>query len=204
MEIANLSTNDVDDIVAVHVDAFHEFLMTKLGPRFLRCYYTTLLSSDGSILLGSKASGEGLLGFAAGSFRPASLYGRLLKRWPQVGMSILTGVEVRVAPSLAYRVACAAVKVLRRGDTVAAPTGFSELTSIAVKKCARGRDVGQALLRGFEFAARQHGSRGVYLTTDRDANLSVNRFYVRNGYKLYAEVHRGGGRFLNLYAKPLD
>lgn len=69
-----------------------------------------------------------------------------------------------------------AVVFFRRNSDVA------RLYSIAVADAARGRGVGETLLKGVEHAAREHGRARLKLEVRQD-NASAIRLYERHGYR---------------------
>ena len=71
--------------------------------------------------------------------------------------------------------------------------------SLAVEPARERHGLGQALVRSFceELAAR--GADAVCLTTDRDGNEGVNRFYTRLGFDVSRTIVTPEGRTLNEY-----
>ncbi len=64
MNIRRAHTTDVNDIVAIHCDAFEDFFLTSLGPRFLRFYYTCFVNSSETVTMVAEEDGE-IFGFSA-------------------------------------------------------------------------------------------------------------------------------------------
>jgi len=92
-----------------------------------------------------------------------------------------------------------AVLFLRRN------TDIGRLYSVAVARAARGRGVGEALVRAVERAARAHGCRRLRLEVRQD-NAGAIRLYERLGYRRFG-AHAGfyeDGADAWRYEKELD
>ena len=76
--------------------------------------------------------------------------------------------------------------------------------SIAVSPEFQGRGIGKQLVEAFcqELAAR--GEPAVCLTTDRDDNEAVNRFYQRLNFQLARSFITPEGRAMNEYVRNLQ
>lgn len=75
-----METEDIDQVVAVHLANFPGFFLSFLGPHFLSLYYLGICSAlEGIGFVYSNSVGE-LVGFVAGSSNPRGFYSRLLKR----------------------------------------------------------------------------------------------------------------------------
>lgn len=193
--LRELRGSDLDDVIEVHSAAFAGFLMTNLGPSFLREYYQAVLEGDDAILLGQFDELGSLKGFVAGSAKPALLYARLAKRKPR--MLISAAFHLLCHPVLWLRVLENANTTSRRAREDVAIG--AELASIAVHPSAQGLGYGRALIEAFLSSARRYGASEVTLTTDADDNDAVNRLYRRAGFRLSRTSTRKGGRRMNHY-----
>jgi predicted GNAT family N-acyltransferase len=86
------------------------------------------------------------------------------------------------AVGLVDGVPAAAGRLLRRGDVAV-------VGRMAVRRTARGKGVGAAVLRHLEEEARRSGCRVVEL----HAQLSAREFYERAGYAAQGEVYTEAG-----------
>jgi ribosomal protein S18 acetylase RimI-like enzyme len=77
------------------------------------------------------------------------------------------------------------------------------LMSIAVLPEAQGRGIGKDLTVAFLEEARRRGLAMVSLTTDRDGNEGVNRFYVNLGFQCTRSTVTPEGRTMNEYVLHL-
>ena len=195
VKIAPITSNRIDEIVAVHMRAFPEFFLTFLGPRFLREFYNSFTYDPAGIgFVAHDPNTDELLGVIVGPLTPQGYFKRLLKkRWWAFCLASVVAVLKR--PSVIKRLFRA---LFYRGQPPQGPPR-SLLSSIAVAPEAQGKGIGQALLAAWTNHIKQCGSPGCYLTTDADGNDSVNRFYLTLGWKLQDTTTTPEGRLMNYY-----
>lgn len=196
IRVAPAVREDLCPIVRVHEEAFEDFFLTKLGPRFLRRYYEAVLVFDRGILL--KATLDGcLVGFACGFMQPRRFYFALLRRWLQLGPALASGVLAH--PSLLVRVVRTLGRVGRGSAHAFVPPGNEpcELSSLAVEPSQTSRGVGAELVSRFLDVARERGGDVVFVSTDAVGNNRANRFYSRLGFELAHAEERDAARSLN-------
>jgi GNAT superfamily N-acetyltransferase len=184
----------IDQTVDIHLQAFPEFFLSSLGPRFLREFYASFLVDPAG--MGFVACGRGgqILGAVVGPLNPRGYFKRLLRRrWWAFGLASLN-IVVR-NPLCLRRIARA---VLYRGEP---PSGANRalLSSVAVSPSAQGRGVGKALVIAWIEEARRRGASGCYLTTDAERNDGVNEFYRRMGWMLESSYITPEGRRMSRY-----
>jgi GNAT superfamily N-acetyltransferase len=186
----------IEEIVAVHLEAFPGFFMTQLGPQFLRRYYQVVAEYEGGLLL-TEPVVDRCMGFVAGFVNPAMFYRELRRRRVGLGLAALSGVlrhPTRLGTLFAnYR---------RAGGAAIGTTGedTAELSSLAVRPAGAGQGVGSRLVRKFIATAQGRGARRVLLTTDARGNDDVNRFYQTLGFSCVRTFEARHGRWLNEYA----
>jgi ribosomal protein S18 acetylase RimI-like enzyme len=188
----------LDDVVSVHVEAFPQFFLTQLGPRFLRGYYRCVLDYPGGILL-TEGGARGVQGFVSGFVNPAAFYRELRRRRLRLGLAALAGLIAR--PS---RVRTLRANYHRAGNLAHQTDGTNtaELSSLAVSPGSTGTGIGSRLVHRFAEAARAQGAERVVLTTDAHGNEAVNRFYRRLGFACTRTLEARPGRVLNEYSAP--
>ncbi len=196
-----VSTCDIVGIVAVHQEAFPGFFMTKMGKAFLRAYYGIVLEYEKRIFLVSEDDKGEINGFVCGVRDPAVFYeifARMKKKlfWP-------TLIALLKNPFLFRDILLSKRRVQNVSKTDDVSDSIIELTSIGVSKRVQGRGIGKELTLAFLDAARMTNARAVQLTTDRDDNETVNRFYQRIGFSLRREMTRPNGRNMNEYIYEL-
>lgn len=186
---------DLDAVVAVHLEAFPGFFMAQLGPRFLRTYYRCVVEYPKGVLL-SESSGLECLGFVAGFVDPAAFYRELRRRRVRLGLAACAGILVRPR-----RLVTMLADYGRAGEAAGRPPEprTAELSSLAVLPGAAGRGIGTRLVQRFIKAASERGADRVTLTTDSHDNESVNRFYLQLGFTCVRTFEARRGRMLNEY-----
>ena len=194
MQIVKLEDKYISDVVDVHMKSFPNFFLTFLGKSFLTNFYKSFLEDEAGI--GFVAiEGCKVLGAVVGPVVPDGYFKRLVQRkWLSFAFSSV-GAVLR-DPKVIGRLFRA---VFYRGDSPVDGPKYSLLSSIAVSPEAQGRGVGAALLTAFLDDAKARGSEGCYLTTDREGNDSVNRFYSNFGWKLADHFETHEGRKMNRY-----
>jgi ribosomal protein S18 acetylase RimI-like enzyme len=192
--------SDLPQIVKVHEAAFTGFLMTELGPRFLKAYYQQVLDHSHPLFLVWQGN-EMIEGFVAGFIHPHEFYRRLRQnRWR---FAWLAGTHLLLRPSRWRRVLAS----LRRTTQIAldAPQKpLAELASLAVHPQSQGKGIGKALVLAFLAEAQARGVHEVYLTTDAHHNDSVNAFYQRLGFQLSRQFWHTPQRLMNEYSYVLE
>jgi predicted N-acetyltransferase YhbS len=72
-----------------------------------------------------------------------------------------------------------------------------------VRPSSEGKGIGRQLVLAFCQALAARGVESVCLTTDRDRNDRVNRFYQQLGFRLSRSYVTPEGRAMNEYVRPL-
>lgn len=193
-QIVSLRPEYVEQCASIHLRAFPDFFLSRLGPRFISEFYRAFLDEPDAIS-GVALDDEGrVLGVVVGTKQPHGFFARLLKqRWHAFTLASIT-LAVR-HPAVVPRLLRA---VLYRGE-VPLPVGGALLSSICVDLDSQGASVGSNLLRHFMSAVQTAGIPA-YLTTDRVDNDSTNSFYLRHGWHLVGSYKTPEGRSMNCYA----
>lgn len=196
MIIREMVASDLGAVVAIHKEAFEGFFLTRMGPRFLRAYYQSVLDFEACIsLVAYDTESDRALGLAVGFRDPQGFYALFRQRRKQMLLAILLAV-VR-DPGLVPQI----LRNMRRVEAQAEqPVDAVELSSIAVG--APGRGVGGALLEAFADKARSEGAHRLILTTDAEGNDPVRGFYEARGFTLDGYEDRGERRMCR-YARSL-
>ncbi len=196
IEITEMKLSDLDAIVAIHVQAFDGFFLTRMGPRFLCAYYQAVLDFDASIsLVAYDTESARALGFAVGFREPQGFYAFFKQRRKRMLPAILRAVVLD--PGLVPQI----LRNMRRVEAQAdQPVDAVELSSIAVSTPERG--VGGVLLEAFADKARSEGAHRLTLTTDAKGNDPVRGFYEARGFTLDGYEDRGERRMC-LYSLSL-
>ena len=194
MTIERLTLRDVDGVAALHGESLRG-LLTRLGPRAMRAYYTACAesaSATGFVVRGH----DGLEGFVLGSADPAELRREVIGRKPR---RFLTGVALGVLrrPGTLRWL----VRGFRGPDSGRYDNTCPELTYLAVAPSHRGHGVGRQLVEAFSNAMRAADRTRYELSVDAD-NREAERFYQRLGFVRVGEYDEFGIRRLR-YALTL-
>ena len=192
--IRKMMPSDVDQVVRTHLQSFPGFFLSELGPKFLSRYYRAVCADQSGIaLVGLDQTGR-VAGFAAGTANPRGFYTRLLKKqWLKFAAASLSAVIKN--PMIIHRL----LKALNHPVENPAGQDVAGLYSIGTAPEAQGQGWGGKLVTEFLKEARGQGCRRVFLTTDRDGNDGVNRFYQKNGFTIKRQFVTPQGRRMNEY-----
>ncbi|MDH7568696.1 MAG: GNAT family N-acetyltransferase [Armatimonadota bacterium] len=188
---------DLGAVVAIHLESFPGFFLSFLGPRFLSLLYESLSADAEGVVLVADLHGS-TVGFVAGVTSQAGFYRRLLRRRKWAFALAGAGAVLR-RPSIAPRL----WRALRRPTEASQSAADACLMSIAVRPSTEGKGLGRRLVHAFCEEMRRRGVGAVSLTTDRDHNERVNRFYQQLGFRLARTFVTPEGRAMNEYVLAL-
>ena len=174
---------DVNEIVAIHKQAFPEFFLTTLGDGFLGLYYSCMCKCEEAVTL-CAFDDEKFVGFATSAYVSHRFNKRLIKknlvRFGLMGMKLLftkPGAIIRLVKN--FDKESSESSIVDNGE-------YAELYSIAVSPDCQGKGVGKKLLLATEEDVAKHNSK-ISLTTDYYNNEKTIGFYHSLGYKDYYE-----------------
>ncbi|MBI9015947.1 MAG: GNAT family N-acetyltransferase [Phycisphaerae bacterium] len=194
IKIISLEKKYINDVVKVHVNAFPDFFLTFLGPKFLTEFYASFCTDDAGIGFVALENNK-VLGAVVGPLIPDGYFKRLLKRrWWAFCLASISAVLKK--PSTIKRLFRA---VFYRGESPENGPKRSLLSSIAVAPDTQGKGVGKALVDAWVAETKKRGSQGCFLTTDTDNNEAVNGFYQKLGWEIEATYQTAEGRNMNRY-----
>jgi ribosomal protein S18 acetylase RimI-like enzyme len=190
--------SDVEAVVGIHLRTFTGFFLSFLGHNFLALLYRSIGEAPEGVAL-IAVRGHAVEGFAAGVTAQTSFYRRLVKRhWWHFGVSAL-GAAVR-KPSVIPRL----LRALRRPSEAGTAAAAAALMSIAVSPECEGKGVGGLLIEAFCAEMAERGVADLCLTTDRDDNAGVRRFYERHGFRSTGSFVTPEGRAMIEYVRALS
>jgi ribosomal protein S18 acetylase RimI-like enzyme len=196
------TATDLAAVAEVHVAAFPESFLTRLGHTFLRWYYAEVLRASTGILLVDVEEGV-VTGFVAGFTGPSSFYRAIATRAWRVAPTLASALARQ--PDVALRAMANVVRISRlAGGDQTRGTATSELASIAVRPSHAGRGIGSHLVAAFATTASGAGSTAMELTTDAVANERTLDFYWRQGFDVSRVIERGRGRPMVLCRRDLS
>lgn len=201
LRLRDARQTELDQVAEVHRQAFPGFLMTLLGPVFLREYYQAVLDYPEKVFLVAVDEQDRVVGFVAGFHDPGMFYKLLGSRRRRMMSAAVLHLAFR--PRLWFRVFENMKQIGERSEASQAAGRRVELASIGVAPHVLQRGCGRALVA--EFLTRCSGSRAgaVELTTDAQGNEKVNRFYQNMGFRVVKTSERSGGRRMNHYEYSL-
>ena len=189
-----MEPKDTPTVVDVHLQSFPGFFLSTLGRKFLTLFYRGVLDANEGIAFVYLNSAGQPAGFVAGTSNPRGFYKRLLRRdWLKFCFASI-GTCLR-NPGAVRRIARGLLHPGQNpvGDDVAG------LFSIGVLPELQGTGAGKALVHAFLDETRERVCSRVFLTTDRDDNEPVNRFYANLGFVIEREYTTPEGRNMNEY-----
>ncbi len=172
--------HEKDALVVIHTSAFPDFFLTQLGTRFLRLYYSSVLSHPEGILLGCYEEGR-LTGFCAATINSNGFNRRLIKFHffafaVEAFLLLLTNIKALKRLYLN----------LSKIDNPDTDKGeYAELLSIGVDRGYQRKGIGKQLLVALEAEVRYRGGRKLSLTTDYHNNEQAVGFYRSMGYRVF-------------------
>lgn len=184
---------DIPDIVRIHMESFPGFFLTFLGAGFLTLFYRGVLEDPEGVLLVAEGAG-GPEAFVAGVLHQSGFYRRLLERrkWSFAAAALKSVLR---RPAVAPRL----MRALRRPEESREAAAEACLMSLSVGPEAQGRGLGRQLVAAFCQEAQGRGSGRISLTTDRDDNARVNRFYESCGFRVARSYETLERRAMNEY-----
>jgi ribosomal protein S18 acetylase RimI-like enzyme len=197
MPIRDMRPADIPAVVEIHLESFSGFFLSFLGPRVLQRLYEGIRDDPRGLVLVSE-SAVGIDGFVAGVTDQSDFYRRLIKKRALRFALASLGAVIR-RPLIIPRL----FRALGQSRLSERSAAKASLMSIAVRPGASGKGAGQDLVSAFSAALAARGVREYCLTTDRDDNDRVNRFYMRMGFRLVGTFMTPEGRAMNEYIMAL-
>lgn len=202
VQIRDLTVQDLERVAVVHVLAFPDSALTKLGVEATRRYYAWQLTGPHECrAFGAFLDGE-LGGFCFGGIFRGALSGFLrTNRWFLIGRiltrpHLLLHSVVRARLFQTRRILPRLVRPGRAGNQsgkrIPKQTSRSfGILSIAVDPRCQGAGVGRALMEAAEAASREGAFSRMHLTVSPE-NIQAIRFYERLGWTRVAEENWQG------------
>jgi ribosomal protein S18 acetylase RimI-like enzyme len=201
VQIRELTVDDLERVATIHLLAFPDSAITKLGHEAARRYYDWQLTGPHDAhVIGAYLEGE-LVGFCFGGLFRGALSGFLRVHRPFLVKRILTHPLLLANPLFRTRLTQGLTALRRFGPQKAsastpqktpAASSFGIL-SIAVDPNRQGSGVGRALMDAAEAEARRRGFGGMHLTVHPQNDQAI-RFYKSLGWACDAEGAEWNGR----------
>ena len=192
-KIDKVTKDYVQTIAELHKRAFPAFFLTQLGVPVLTTLYTSYLEDADSGIIVAEDDGK-LIGFIAYSNDYSRFYKELIKHHLVKLAFCSLGAVIR-HPSFIKRL----LGVFKKSESVVKTEKYVELASICVEPEIESRGIGSAMIdylkRNVDFSTYAY----INLETDADGNDGVNKFYLKNGFKLFRQYTTAEGRRMNEY-----
>ena len=178
VKVSIASVDDLQDIVKIHIAAFPDFFLTKLGTNFLYLYYKSVLNNQDGILLVSMIDGR-CIGLCAGTVMSAGFNTRLIKS--NITQYCIESLKLLFTnpKSLLHLMR----NLTKENSSVGDDGHYAELLSIAVDPRAQRVGAGKAMLQEMEIVVKKKGGERLSLTTDYKDNDKAINFYKTLGYE---------------------
>ena len=197
VKIRKASHDDLESIVDMHLIAFPEYYLTRLGRRVVWGTYDQYFKSDLLFPLVATMDGKPV-GFIAGTFPGGNMDSDF---WQNTFYAVVWGLlcgllrcdkviwggildRVKRIPR-ALRVKFKSGGVRQSSPSASKPIG-GWLVSIAVLPEARGKGVAKAMLNFFEQQEIKHGAKRIRLCAYKN-NARALAFYEKSGFKRICE-----------------
>ena len=191
--LGNTSTEYVDTIAKLHKKAFPSFFLTQLGLGFLKTLYLGYLENPESGIIVAEEKGE-IVGFIAYSKDyPGFFKGLIKKHLFKFGICSVKAVIRH--PSFAKKL----LSAFGKSESVEKREKYVELASICVDPDSEGKGIGTKMIDTLKEMVDFKEYEFINLETDAVGNEKVNRFYLKNGFKLEREYTTAEGRRMNEY-----
>ncbi|MBP5378227.1 MAG: GNAT family N-acetyltransferase [Ruminococcus sp.] len=194
--IRKMSASEQDSIrklSRLHTRAFPDFFLTQLGVGFLDALYNGYLNDKDSGIIVAESNGK-LAGFIAYSNDYPNFYKGLIKHHLLRFALCSIGAAVR-HPSFIKRL----LGAFKKSDSVVKTEKYVELASICVDPRVGKQGIGSKLIDHLKGMVDFNEYAYINLETDAVDNDDVNRFYVKNGFKLARSYYSSEGRKMNEY-----
>ena len=194
--IRNMSASEqgsIRKLSRLHVRAFPDFFLTQLGVSFLDALYKGYLSDERSGIIVAENNGK-LVGFIAYSYDYPNFYKGLIKNHLFRFAFCSLGAAIR-HPSFIKRL----LGAFKKSDSVVKSEKYVELASICVDPKMGKHGIGSKLIDHLKGMVDFDKYAYINLETDAVNNDDVNRFYVKNGFKLARSYFSSEGRKMNEY-----
>lgn len=192
-ELETESSEYINDLAELHKRAFPSFFLTQLGIPFLRTLYSGYIEDKDSGIIVAEEDGK-LVGFIAYSNDYPRFYRGLIKNHLLKFAFCSAGAAI-CHPSFIKRL----LGAFKKSESVVKTERYVELASICVDPEIESKGIGSALIDYLKGIVDFSKYAYINLETDADGNEPVNRFYLKNGFKLEREFITAEGRRMNEY-----
>ncbi|WP_276947702.1 GNAT family N-acetyltransferase [Acetatifactor muris] len=192
-EINYTNRDYIKPIAELHMRAFPTFFLTQLGLSFLKTLYAGYLEDEDSGIIIAVEKGK-LIGFIAYSKDYPQFYKGLI-RHHLFRFGVCSIGAVICHPSFIKRL----LGAFKKSDSVVKEEKYVELASICVNPGTESRGVGTSLIDYLKRKVDFNEYSYINLETDAEGNDGVNKFYLKNEFRLTRQFITAEGRRMNEY-----
>jgi ribosomal protein S18 acetylase RimI-like enzyme len=197
IHIRPMQAQDIRQVVTVHLTSFKGFFLSFLGNDFLAQLYSGIIDDPNGIAF--VYEDQTILGFVAGTTRPANFYRQLIiRRWWRFCLASIKPILLK--PNIIPRL----LRAFNMPNSVTTESNRGTLLSIAVSPNSQGRGCGELLVKAFLDESARRGIKKVDLTTDAVNNDLVNMFYQKLGFAIERSFVTPEGRLMNEYVNIIQ
>lgn len=205
--IRTMELHDLQFVARQHLIHFPHGFFARLGPRYLREYYRSFVTSPYGVTLIAE-HGAAAVGYLVGATDPVEhrrhvlrQHGRTLAWHAMLAMCTRPSLAIWFLRTRAVRYAG---KLFRGPEAI--PRASSEATAVlahvAVDPAARSRGIGTVLITGFEAQVASAGSVRITLVTAAGAN-GAGAFYLKRGWTSRGEHCTRDGQWLTTFTRAV-
>mgnify|MGYP002507931750 CR=1 FL=1 len=192
-ELDSANPKYIMQIAKLHKKAFPSFFLTQLGIPFLSILYNGYMEDKDSGIIVAEDNDK-IIGFIAYSNDYPMFYKRLIK-YHLIKFVVCSVGVVIIHPSFLKRL----LGAFKKSESVVKEERYVELASICVDPSIKNRGVGTELINYLKKIVDFNTYAYINLETDADGNDKVNKFYVKNGFKLVRTFTTVENRGMNEY-----
>lgn len=186
LDIGSAGEGDLSTLARIHLAAFPESTLSRLGPEVVRLHYSSLRDGPHDVTeLVARAGGEPVGFLVGGVFRGSAVL-FITRNRRQLAGAVVTHPRTLLSRATWSRVALGLRLIIDRRRPAGSerparvPDGSFGVLVLAVVPGARGEGVGRGLLQAGAEHARDGGFTAMHLTTDPGSPAA--RFYASQGW----------------------
>ena len=192
--VRSVEKHDLDVLVGIHLEQFPEGFYARLGPTFMRAYFSNYFRSPGAVgLIAQQRQDSEVVGYLIGTVDD-DVHERFMHRQAALRLTFAGAAALARRPelwanflrhrSLWYGRRFASG--FMRTRHVSASRRQGELLYICTTSGNRRRGIGAALLRSFTETAQRAHTASLHLVSEK-GNMPAREFYEHRGWKVISE-----------------